>query len=170
MENNETSNGNGTRMPERRVSLEEARKLVARSDYWRPDTMPTQVQLRNVHEMLKAGTNKWGRVQIYVPALLEDGRHVTFAMSRRCMSQLLELVDREGIDQELLEDQVLEVSKTGRGLETSYSWKVPDRGLGAFAPDSSSKGPGPLVVGQKTTTQGDPSPQGKRAAKAAKPA
>lgn len=162
MENNQQP----TSQRDRDVSMMEARELVKRSDFWRPDTMPTQLQILQLEPgfaKARAGTNKWGRVQIYMPARLEDGRKVTLALSRRSASQLFDHLDDEGHDLQVeLPDLILEVARGGRGLETSYSWRVvpkPDV-RGCFA------GQGPETKNKGTTAQIDPAVRPKTAAKA----
>lgn len=105
------------------VNAREARKLVERSSFWRPDTEPTTLRIHDM-EILKSGANKWGRPQIFATATLNDGRIVTLAMSRSCAAHLFAVIDEAGIDDQDVPHFLLTVKKTGRGLETSYVWTI----------------------------------------------
>jgi len=115
-----------TPQSDKRIDWNNLRGLIAKSDFWRPDTIPTSLRILGA-DGLRAGSNKWGRVQIYAKAELEDGRIVQLAMSRRCAAGLIECMDREGIDQGEITQSFFEVKKTGRGLDTGYAWtEIPE--------------------------------------------
>lgn len=150
----EPNNATATPQPDRRMTLSEIRKLVAKVDYWRPDAVETRLQILTVDGEMRAGNNKWGRVQVYATARLETGQTVTLCMSRRCTAQLFATLDEQGFDQDELTQLWLAVSRVGRGLETNYSWAVVEAPSPKPVAAGSREGVGRKAVQKATVAPG----------------